>query len=56
MVVEHLRAGTLAQFGEPIQNVPYQYYIAYLPQALDRKPVAPIIEWIESETADLTET
>ena len=55
MVLEHLRAGNLARFGAPIQNWPYQYYFAYLPQALKRKPVAPIIDWIKSEIADLTE-
>ncbi|MEL6691566.1 MAG: LysR substrate-binding domain-containing protein [Pseudomonadota bacterium] len=55
MVLEHIRAGSLARFGDPIQNWPYQYYFAFLPQALNRKPVAPIIDWIKSEIADITE-
>ncbi|MHA7858093.1 MAG: LysR substrate-binding domain-containing protein [Henriciella sp.] len=53
LVQEHIHAGALSTFGEPIQNWPYQYYFAYLPQALNRKPVAPIIDWIKSEIAEI---
>lgn len=55
LVHEHIKTGALATFGNPIHDWPYQYYFAYLPQALNRKPVAPIIEWIKSEIADFTE-
>lgn len=53
MVQDHIKRGQLSTFGPPIQDWPYQYYLAYLPQATRRRPVAAIIDWLKREIADL---
>lgn len=54
LVQEHLKTGQLETFGSPITKWPYQYYLAFLPQAATRKPVAPVIEWMRNELAELS--
>lgn len=54
LVLDHIRTGQLTTFGPPIADWPYQYYLAFLPQAVARKPIVPIMEWIRSELADLS--
>lgn len=56
MVWDHIRTGELTTFGQPIEDWPYQYYLAYLPQVATRKPVAPIMDWIKQEISELVAT
>lgn len=56
MVHDHIQTGQLTTFGAPISDWPYQYYLAYLPQAEKRKPIAPIMAWIRNEIVALLES
>ena len=54
IVHDQIQTGQLTRFGTPLADWPYQYYLAYRPQAAKRKPVASIMAWIRNEIAALS--
>ncbi|MDJ0921479.1 MAG: LysR substrate-binding domain-containing protein [Henriciella sp.] len=51
IVRDHIEQGRLMQFGEPIADWPYTYYIAMLPQASRDRHVAAVVDWLKTDIA-----
>lgn len=52
IVHEHLLNNQLSQFGEPLRDWSYHYYVAMLPKAPRRRYVTSVIDWLKHDIAD----
>lgn len=56
MVRDQINNNQLTTLGPPLESGwPYRYYLAYLPQALKRKPVSQVLDWLVADISKLTE-